>query len=330
MFDSDMGQIEPELDTYLDEIVSESEPVEEEKEDFEKNSEGVFGDEWKKDEYNKITERIKRERNKKNAERRIKEKEGKKAKAEEVKETQTEVDEKPVEETEEVKTEQPKEKSLDTQQIEFLQSRLKEATDKVNMYQPVIDFIQQNKLDKESLSIGADFVRFWKADRVGCVKKLLTVLEKDGIDLDKIMLHYSKDIDVENEVHRRMQPYMQQQEVAQRQAQSRQILDGFLNQYPDANEHLGEIAEVMRMTGSKDPYDAYFRLRRAYEANNASWFANQQANTVPAAPLPNPEPQPSMQQKPISSRNVNPVEFNEPAGSLRDIIRSKASIYFGG
>ena len=63
-----------ETDDYLNEILTESQEVEEDKSEFDKNKEGVTGDEWKEEEYQKTAEQIKKERNKQNAERRIREK----------------------------------------------------------------------------------------------------------------------------------------------------------------------------------------------------------------------------------------------------------------
>ena len=61
-------------DSYLDEMVAESDDEDTDQEpEFNKNEEGVTGDEWKEDEAKKSLEEIK-EQNRKNAERRIKNK----------------------------------------------------------------------------------------------------------------------------------------------------------------------------------------------------------------------------------------------------------------
>lgn len=252
-------------DDYLNEILTESQERTEEPEEFVKNKEGVTGDEWKEEEQKRLEAQIKEERkqeNKRNAERRIREKQAKQTAGDEG-EDQSE-GEKRLEDGD-----------LDKAELEQVRGRNEFLEKQMQIAAPVMDYLVQNQMGQQEIELGVDFVNHWRTDKVGCVKKLLTALEKEGIDVGQILTHDDSQLRVMQGVNQRMQPVMRQREQEQRMAESKNLLDGFLSEYPDAWNHLEEITGVMKETGIRNPYDAYFRLRRAYTKNNQSWFGDE-------------------------------------------------------
>ena len=252
-------------DDYLNEILTESQERTEEPDEFVKNKEGVTGDEWKEEEQKRLEAQIKEERkqeNKRNAERRIREKQAKQAAGDEG-EDQSE-GEKRLEDGD-----------LDKAELEQVRGRNEFLEKQMQIAAPVMDYLVQNQMGQQEIELGVDFVNHWRTDKVGCVKKLLTALEKEGIDVGQILTHDDSQLRVMQGVNQRMQPVMRQREQEQRMAESKNLLDGFLSEYPDAWNHLEEITGVMKEAGIRNPYDAYFRLRRAYTKNNQSWFGDE-------------------------------------------------------
>lgn len=262
-------------DDYLNEILTESQERTEEPEEFVKNKEGVTGDEWRDEEQKRLEAQIKEERkqeNKRNAERRIREKQAKQTTGNEG-EDQSE-GEKRLEDGD-----------LDKAELEQVRGRNEFLEKQMQIAAPVMDYLVQNQMGQQEIELGVDFVNHWRTDKVGCVKKLLTALEKEGIDVGQILTHDDSQLRVMQGVNQRMQPVMRQREQEQRMAESRNLLDGFLAEYPDAWNHLEEITGVMKETGIRNPYDAYFRLRRAYTKNNQSWFGDEPV-TQEVEPVP--------------------------------------------
>ena len=296
-------------DDYLNEILTESQEQPEEPEEFVKNKEGVTGDEWKEEEQKRLEEQIKEERkqeNKRNAERRIKEKQAKQAAA----------DERSDESEQEKRLEDG---DLDKAELEQVRGRNQYLEQQMSIAAPVMDYLVQNKMGKQEIELGVDFVNHWRTDKVGCVKKLLTALEKEGIDVGQILTHDDSQLRVMQGVNQRVQPIMQQREQEMRMAESKNLLDGFLAKYPAAWNHLEEITGVMQKTGVRDPYDAYFRLRRAYQNNNQSWFGDEQIIEEVNEQVPS-----------VSSPRANAYDNYQPQqySSIDDVVTAEARKFF--
>jgi hypothetical protein len=182
-----------------------------------------------------------------------------------------------------------------------------------------MDYLVQNKMDMASVELGVDFVNHWKTDKVGCVKKLLTALEKEGIDVGQILTHDDSRLRVMQGVNQQMAPVMQQREQERRYAESKNLLDGFLAKYPDAWNHLEEITGVMQRTGVRNPYDAYFRLRRAYTNNNQSWFGDENVIEEVEGDMPS-----------VNSQRANAYGEYQPQkfSSIDDVVAAEAKKFF--
>lgn len=292
--------------SFLDEIVEESSeeylpqevlPDDEDDEEEEDQEEG------------KSEEELRKEQNRKNAERRIK---NKKAKQEAEHEDEEEEDEDDEEEQSFLEDD-----DLDAESARVYRERLTAAEDFINEHYDVLNTINELKLDKQKVQMGAQFVEKWTTNPVGLAKELLTFLERRGIDISQV---YDHQVDnnqqmIDAEVNRRMQPIVQERMQAQAQQQARQVLDNFLGNYPDAEEHLGEIVEVMRRANLRDPFDAYDRLRRVYIKNGVDWFGRE--------PVDEPVPQ-------FSSKQRTPQpDVYVPKNQL-DLIKMNARKYFSG
>ena len=130
-------------DDYLNEILTESQEFKEEPEEFEKNEEGVTGDEWKDEEKEKLLKEIKEE-NKRNAERRIRNKK---------KQAATDEGEDSSEQEERLEDD-----DLDAAELEQFRERTQQLEERMNIAAPVMDYLVQNRIGQNELKLGVDFV----------------------------------------------------------------------------------------------------------------------------------------------------------------------------
>ena len=294
-------------DSYLDEMVAESDDEDTDQDpEFDKNEEGVTGDEWKEDEAKKSLDEIK-EQNRKNAERRIKNKQKRQQEEQES-------------EDEDEETQEPQrleDDQLDAESARVYKERFETADQFIRDNAETLKVVHDLGLDPQKIQMGNQFVEKWSRDPIALTKELLTYLEGRGIDISQIYDHQVDDTQmrIDAEVNRRMQPIVQERMQVQAQQQARQVLDNFLGRYPDAEEHLGEIVEVMRRANLRDPYDAYDRLRRVYAKNNISWFGDDE----PAEEVPQ-----------LGSRSRIPVQEDRQPTSSLDLVRMNAKRYFNG
>lgn len=292
------------VDDILNDIMTESQPIEPEEDEFDKNTEGVTGDEWEEEAEKDLLEKIKRERNKANAERRLAEKKAK----------QQEGEEEETEESEEEEEEAPEEVAV--KEADYFREKFEAQEEKLKVFEPIAQMLYENKVDQNSLRIGVDFINSWRKDPVNCAKTLLQTLEKSGIDLDTVLLHEPKGYDVEREVNRQVSPLLMQQQQQAQAEKSRRVVDDFIGRYPDAEDHLGEIVEVMQKMNSRDPYDAYFRLRRVYKDQNIDWIPRREVYNEPV-----------QTRVPMSSKAQTFIEEPVPT-SIDDLIRQETDKYF--
>lgn len=307
------------LDDYLNEIVTESQPrdVDEDEPEFKKNEEGQYGDEWEEETIDELKEKIKKERNKAAAERRIAEKAKKKNSEKE------EGNEDEAEESDE-EAEPNEEADFNTKQIEYYREQYEANLKKINGFEPIAKMLYENKIDKNKLNLGIQFVKDWEADPIACAQMLLTTLGKNGIDLDRILDHNTQQIKVNQQVHQQVAPVMQEREAMMRETKLREVANNFLTTYPDAQDHLQEIGQVMERTGNRDPFDAYFRLRSVYKQNGVPWHKVNEEEF---------EPETQVEKKQIrhpnpASRSLREYDFEEEPTTLDEIIRKQTQQYF--
>lgn len=288
---------------YLDDMVNKS--IEAEDTMF-PGDEDKADDEDNDDEEEESEEDIK-ERNRRNAERRIRNKH------------RQEQEEESDEEEEEDKTpEVIEDEDLDSESARVYYERLQEAEQYIEDTRDIVETVRQLGVNKRQMEVGAQFAQRWEKDPIGTTKQLLTFLENKGIDISQVYDHQVDDNQsiIDAEVNRRMQPILEQQQQEEARRQARETLDTFLNNYPDAEEHLGEIAEVMKRGNFRNPYDAYVRLRRVYQSHGVDWFGREEEEEYR---------QPSIGTRARANIPVEP----EPK-TLHDLIVKNTNKFFNG
>ena len=293
-----------ESNDYLSEIVDTA--IEAEDDPF-REPDGKDEDDEEEEEQEPSPEDIK-EQNRRNAERRIRNKKKREEEEQEPEEEDEEQDE----------TEYLEDDQLDAEAARVYRERLDAAEKYIEDTRDIIETVQQLGVNKQQMEIGAQFAQKWTRDPIGTTKELLTFLESKGIDISQIYDHQidNSQMRIDAEVNRRMQPILEQQRQEQAQRQARETLDTFLNNYPDAEEHLGEIVEVMRRGNFRNPYDAYDRLRRVYQKHGVDWFGREYEE---------PAPQPS-----IGTRARANVAIEPEPKTLHELIVKNTNNYFNG
>lgn len=289
---------------YLSEIVDQS--IEAEDDPF-RDPDGKDEDEEEEEEQEPSPEDVK-EQNRRNAERRIRNKKKREEEEQESEEEDEEQDE----------PEYLEDDQLDAEAARVYRERLDAAEKYIEDTRDIIETVQQLGVNKQQMEIGAQFAQKWTRDPIGTTKELLTFLESKGIDISQVYDHQvdNSQSRIDAEVNRRMQPILEQQRQEQAQRQARETLDTFLNNYPDAEEHLGEIVEVMRRGNFRNPYDAYDRLRRVYQKHGVDWFGRE---------FEEPAPQPS-----VGTRARANVAIEPEPKTLHDLIVKNTNNYFNG
>lgn len=297
--------LDKEKNDYLTEIVDTA--IEAEDDPFH-NSDDSDDDDDKEEEHEPTPEEIK-EQNRRNAERRIR---NKKARQEEEEPEEEESDEDEEEEEEFLEDDQ-----LDAESARVYRERLDAAEQYIEDTRDIVETVQRLGVNKQQMEIGAQFAQKWSQDPIGTTKQLLTFLENRGIDISQVYDHQIdvNQMNVDAEVNRRMQPILEQQRQEQARQQARETIDTFLSNYPDAEEHLGEIVEVMKRGNFRDPYDAYDRLRRVYQKHGVDWFGRE----------PEEEPQPQ-----LGSRARANVRIEAEPKTLHELIVRNTNNYFNG
>lgn len=312
---------------YLNDVLTESQYMDDHSQDladedgFERNKEGVTGDEWETEAKKKAKEELDAEvakekeeedakqRNKRNAERRLANKARKNKANEEATEAGEEDQEQRLEDDQ-----------LDSAELSAVKEQMGHYETMIQEAAPFMDMLVRNKMDQESLQLGIDFVNNWKTDKIGTVKRLLTSLQNSGIDVGQILTHDDREMQIRGEVDKRMQPMYSQQQQANAQMRAQNELERFLSKYPDANAHLEEITQVLRKLGSTNLEDAYFRMRRAYRDNNKSWFGDE-ADEMIEEEVMNAQPS-------VASPNIGGFQPQRAPTSTRDLIRQNTHNYF--
>ena len=313
---ADIDEASEEENDYLNSVLTESQYMDDHSEDikdedgFEKNKEGVTGDEWKEDAKKQLEQEMDeedvKERNRRNAERRIANK-ARKAQADE-EESDTEEGESRLEDSD-----------LDAAELNSVRGQVEHYETMIREAAPYMQMISQNKMNPEEFQIGVDFVNNWKADKIGTVKRLLTSLQNSGIDVGQILTHDDREMQIRGEVDRRMQPMYSQQQENNARMRAQNELNSFLAKYPDANGHLEEITQVLRKLGSTNLEDAYFRMRRAYVDRNMSWFGDEAEDMIEEEVMNPPS---------VASQNVGGYEPPTMPTSITDLVRQNTHNYF--
>lgn len=141
---------------------------------------------------------------------------------------------------------------------------------KVNSYNEVFKSMQLGDLSHEDIGLGMELIRQWKKSPKDTINFLLTQAKSYGINIDE---NGSSDMAAINQMlDQKLQPFLQERELRDKQIQARQnaenIYNNFMNRYPDAKNHVDEIAYLYKRNPNQSLDAIYYQLQNYYLRNN--------------------------------------------------------------
>ncbi len=143
---------------------------------------------------------------------------------------------------------------------------------KVNAYNEVFKSMQADDLTSQDLSLGIQLIKNWKKSPADTIKFLLTQAKSYGINIDN---KDSSSIDMQainTMLDQKLQPFIQEREIQQKQIVAKQkaqkVYNEFINNYPDAKNHINEIAFLYRKNPNRSLGEIYYQLKNYYLENN--------------------------------------------------------------
>ena len=143
-------------------------------------------------------------------------------------------------------------------------------TARINSYNEVFKSMQMGDLSHEDIGLGMELIRQWKKSPKDTINFLLTQAKSYGINVDE---NGSSDMAAINQMlDQKLQPFLQERELRDKQIQARQnaenIYNNFMSKYPDAKNHVDEIAYLYKRNPNQSLDAIYFQLQNYYLRNN--------------------------------------------------------------
>ena len=141
---------------------------------------------------------------------------------------------------------------------------------KINAYNETFKSMQMGDLSTEDIQLGMELIRQWKHSPKDTINFLLTQAKSYGINIDE---GGKSDMAAINQMlDQKLQPFLQERELRDRQIQARQnaenIYNNFMNKYPEAKNHVDEIAYLYKKNPNQSLDAIYFQLQNYYLRNN--------------------------------------------------------------
>ena len=141
---------------------------------------------------------------------------------------------------------------------------------KINAYNETFKSMQMGDLSTEDIHLGMELIRQWKKSPEETINFLLTQAKSYGINVDA---NGKSDMAAINQMlDQKLQPFLQERELRDRQIQARQnaenIYNNFMSKYPDAKNHVDEIAYLYKKNPNQSLDAIYFQLQNYYLRNN--------------------------------------------------------------
>ena len=141
---------------------------------------------------------------------------------------------------------------------------------KINAYNETFKSMQIGDLSTEDIQLGMELIRQWKQSPKDTINFLLTQAKSYGINIDE---NGKSDMAAINQMlDQKLQPFLQERELRDRQIQARQnaenIYNNFMSKYPDAKNHVDEIAYLYKKNPNQSLDAIYFQLQNYYLRNN--------------------------------------------------------------
>lgn len=141
---------------------------------------------------------------------------------------------------------------------------------KINAYNETFKSMQMGDLSTEDIQLGMELIRQWKQSPKDTINFLLTQAKSYGINIDE---NGKSDMAAINQMlDQKLQPFLQERELRDKQIQARQnaenIYNNFMSKYPDAKNHVDEIAYLYKRNPNQSLDAIYFQLQNYYLRNN--------------------------------------------------------------
>lgn len=141
---------------------------------------------------------------------------------------------------------------------------------KVKAYDEVFKTMNAGDLSTDEIQTGIELIKQWKKSPQDTMKFLLTQAKSYGINVEDA----KSDIDmsaIRQMIDEKFQPFVQERERALRTQQIKQsaakTYNDFMTQYPDAKNHIKEIAYLLRKNPNMSLDAIYYSLRSHYAEN---------------------------------------------------------------
>lgn len=141
---------------------------------------------------------------------------------------------------------------------------------KINAYNETFKSMQMGDLSTEDIQLGMELIRQWKQSPKETINFLLTQAKSYGINVGEDSK--SDMVAINQMLDQKLQPFLQERELREKQLQARQnaenIYNNFMNKYPDAKNHVDEIAYLYKKNPNQSLDAIYYQLQNYYLRNN--------------------------------------------------------------
>lgn len=140
---------------------------------------------------------------------------------------------------------------------------------KINAYNQTFQSMQAGDLDTQDIQLGMELIRQWKKSPADTINFLLTQAKSYGINVDE---SGKSDMAAINQMlDQKLQPFLQEREYKQKEQQAIQraenIYQSFMTKYPDATNHVDEIAYLYKRNPNVPLSEVYWQLKNYYLQN---------------------------------------------------------------
>lgn len=142
---------------------------------------------------------------------------------------------------------------------------------KINAYNETLKSMQSGDLSTQDITLGMELIRQWKQSPADTIKFLLTQAKSYGINIDNDSNAVNMQA-INQMLDQKLQPFIQEREAKQREYTAKQnalnIYNDFMSKYPDAKNHVNEIADLYKRNPNQSLDAIYYQLKNYYLKNN--------------------------------------------------------------
>lgn len=140
---------------------------------------------------------------------------------------------------------------------------------KIEAYNQTFQSMQAGDLTSQDIQLGMELIRQWKQSPADTINFLLTQAKSYGINVDE---NGKSDMAAINQMlDQKLQPFIQEREQQARLQQAshraESIYNDFMNKYPDAANHVDEIAYLYKKNPNVPLGEIYWQVKNYYLQN---------------------------------------------------------------